>query len=373
MEKILFVATIDQHIRHFHLPFLRWFKERNYEVHVASNGQEVLPNVDKKFNISLERSPFKYNNIKAYKQLKTIIDQNDYSLIHCHTPMGGAITRIASMKARKRGTKVIYTAHGFHFYRGASLKNWLLYFPIEKLLSAYTDCLITINEEDYGVAKRLFNTKKVELVSGVGLNTNRFKPQTQNSRALARKEYGYKEKELILIYVAELSYRKYQNFLINAMQLLSKEIPYVKLILVGKGPMENEYSKLIKKLNLGHYIELTGYRTDIDKLMMVADIAVSSSRQEGLPVNIMEAMGTGLPLVVTNCRGNRDLVVDGKNGFIVDNEKEFVQKIIEVHNNSELYNKMSKENLSLIQDYSLENILDVMGKIYSREVGRNKL
>jgi len=373
VEKILFVATIDQHIRHFHIPFLKWFKENNFEVHVASNGQEVIPYVNKKFNVPFERSPMKLNNIKAYIQLKKIINENDYRLIHCHTPMGGIIARLASREARRKGAKILYTAHGFHFYKGASLKNWLLYFPVEKWMSRYTDCLITINNEDYQIAKKNFGTKSIELVQGVGINTEKFKPLNNSQKLSLRQEYGYDEKDLILIYVAELSYRKNQHFLIEVVNLLSKEIPHVKLILVGKGQLENEYKRFINRLNVADYIDLLGYRTDVDKLMRLADISVSSSRQEGLPVNIMEAMATGLPVVVTDCRGNRDLVFDGKNGFVINDydKYNFAQKIKIINDDLEVRQSMSQEGISLIREFSLERILEVMGNIYLRELGRD--
>ena len=133
----------------------------------------------------LQRSPFKRNNINAYRELKEIIDQNNYKIIHCHTPMGGVLARLAARKARKNGTKVIYTAHGFHFCKGAPLANWLLYYPIEKTLAHFTDCLITINTEDYQLAKRRFKAEKIEHVHGVGVNTDIFKPVGEEQRTTA--------------------------------------------------------------------------------------------------------------------------------------------------------------------------------------------
>ena len=154
MKKVLFAATVDSHIKQFHLPYLKWFKEHGYEVHVATNGKEVIPYCDVKHQISFERSPLKFNNIKAIGQLKKIIEKEQFEIIHCHTPMGSVVTRLAALKARKNGTRVIYTAHGFHFFKGAPIQNWLIYYPIEKLMARYTDCLITINEEDYEFAKK---------------------------------------------------------------------------------------------------------------------------------------------------------------------------------------------------------------------------
>ncbi len=157
VNSILFCATVDYHFKAFHLPYMKWFKEQGWEVHVAASGEMELPYVDKKYTIPIQRSPLSMKNMEAYRELKEIIDGNQYKLIHCHTPMGGVLARLAAREARKKGTKVIYTAHGFHFCKGAPLKNWMLYYPIEKRLAHYTDCLITINEEDYTLAKKHFN------------------------------------------------------------------------------------------------------------------------------------------------------------------------------------------------------------------------
>lgn len=146
MKKVLFTATVDSHILQFHIPYLKYFKEQGYEVHVATNGNEKIPFCDVKHKIHFERSPFKINNLKAIKQLRKIIEQEKFEIIHCHTPVGSVTTRIAAKKARRKyNTKVIYTAHGFHFFKGAPIINWVLFYPIEKWLSKYTDCLITIN------------------------------------------------------------------------------------------------------------------------------------------------------------------------------------------------------------------------------------
>ena len=157
MKKVLFTATVDSHILHFHLPYLKLFKDNGYEVHVATNGDEVIPYCDVKHQICIERSPFKVNNIKAIKQLRKIIDKEKFDIVHCHTPMGSVVARIASKNARKNyGTRVIYTCHGFHFYKGAPLFNWIIFYPIEWYLSKYTDTLITINHEDENLARKKF-------------------------------------------------------------------------------------------------------------------------------------------------------------------------------------------------------------------------
>lgn len=367
MQKVLFVATVDQHILAFHIPYIEWFKNNGYEVHVASNGNESLPHVDKKHNILFERSPFRTNNIKAYKELKELIKTNNYRLVHCHTPIGGALTRLASLSARKNGLKVIYTAHGFHFYKGAPFMNWLVYYPIEKSLSRYTDVLITINQEDYDAAvKGKFKSKQIVLVNGVGINLEKFQPQTEVKKLALREQYGYASDDFILIYAGELSYRKHQDLLIDVAGKLKDKIPNLKILLAGSGDFKGQYNNQIKKLGVQNQVELLGFRKDIDNLMNLADVAVSASRQEGLPVNVMEAMATGLPLVVTDCRGNRDLVINNENGYVVGIQDVdlFADSIELLYRSEESRDKFSKQNLIDIGNYGIDKILDEMKNIY---------
>ncbi|OCA88294.1 glycosyl transferase [Bacillus sp. FJAT-27225] len=370
-RKVLFVATVDKgHILKFHVPYLKYFKEKGYEVHVACSGNADIPFCDKKHELPFERSPYKFSNITAYKALKKIIETTHFDLIHCHTPMGGVIGRLAARSARKKGTKVLYTAHGFHFFSGASTLNWLIYFPIEKYLSSYTDCLITINNEDYNLAREKFNSPQVELVHGVGVDLNRFTPQSFEEKVKLRSSYGYNEEDFILMYTAELNHNKHQDLLIEAINLLRGEIPNIKLLLAGEGVMAAEYRGLSERLDVNSLIDFLGHRKDIPELLKLSDIAVSASRREGLPVNIMEAMATGLPIVATNSRGNRDLVKHNENGFIVslNDPQEFCSKIKELYKNDSLRKKFGKKNVVNSKTYSLQNIILEMDRIYSRHL-----
>ena len=371
MEKVLFTATVDRHILSFHVPYLKWFKEQGYEVHVASNGDSDIPFADVKYNIPFERSPYKLANLKAYKQLKKIINDNSYKLIHCHTPMGSVLTRLAAKKARKNGTKVIYTAHGFHFFKGAPIKNWLLYYPVEKWLSRYTDCLNTINDEDYECAvKKNFKAGSIKKVNGVGIDLNKFTPQTEELKIKLREEYQFDKDDFILMYAAELNYNKHQDLLINVVNLLKDKIPNIKLLLAGTGKLRKQYEEQIRAKNLQKYVKLLGLRKDIPKLLKLSDVAVASSRREGLPVNVMEAMATGLPLVVTKTRGHIDLVKHGVNGFVVGiNDIEgFANAIEKLYKIETLRESYGKKNLELIKEYSIENVIEQMKEIYRRYI-----
>ncbi len=356
MKKVLFVATITNHINAFHIPYLKWFKEQGYEVHVASNGTEKIEYCDKHFNLPFDRFPLKPNNIKTYKELKKIINENNYDIIHCHTPVGGVLTRLAGREARKKGTKIIYTAHGFHFYKGAPLLNWLIYYPVEKICAKWTDCLITINEEDYNWAKKKFKAKKIELINGIGVDRSKFDfIMSDSEKEKIRNELKLKKDDFILIQVGELNKNKNQIMTIQAMKKIVETNRNVKLLLVGKGDLKDYYEEKIKEYNLEKNIFLLGYRKDIPKLLKISDCLISTSKREGLPVNLIEATMSGLPIIATNCRGNRDIANVLVN---IDDVDKICEDILECMKNNEkfIYNNIEK--------YSLKNIIVEMKEIY---------
>lgn len=371
-NKILYCATEDDHFHAFHLPYFEWFKGLGWEVHVAARGNMNLPFVDKKFDIPIERSPVSLKNIKAYSELKRIIEDNNYQLLHCHTPVGGVITRLAARQARKKGTKVIYTAHGFHFYKGASLANWLLFYPVEKYLSKITDCLVTINNEDYELAvKKGFHARRIEHIHGVGVDIDRFRAIEDQEKILLRKDYGYQQDEFLMFYAAEFNENKNQRLLIEALALLKDVSPNSRLLLAGEGDLLEKCKVLASKLGVGNMVNFLGYRKDIDRLLKISDIAVASSKREGLPVNIMEAMASSLPVIALSNRGHKELVVNNQNGWIIDDE-----------NAEDIANKMkllaTDQNRRLLfgtngrkiiqQRYSTKKVLVEMSRMYGTQM-----
>ncbi|MBZ5749708.1 glycosyltransferase family 4 protein [Metabacillus rhizolycopersici] len=369
-NKVLFCATVDYHFKAFHLPILKWFKEKGWEVHIAASGEIELPYVDQKYNIPIQRSPFQAKNVAAYQELKAIIDKNDYKIIHCHTPMGGVLTRLAAKQARKHGTKVFYTAHGFHFCKGGPIMNWLLYYPIEKVLARYTDCLITINEEDYNLAiSHRFRAGEIEHVHGVGVDTERFKPIDKELKHERRKRLGYKEDDFLMFYAAEFNKNKNQQFLIKALAKIKDSIPNARLLLAGEGVLQDTCKKLASELGVDHMVEFLGYRNDIVNLLPMCDVAVASSLREGLPVNIMEAMACGLPVVATENRGHNELIVNQYNGWTVSpgNINDMAKKIILLANEQHLIKTLGDNGRERIEKtYSVNTILNEKSHLYER-------
>lgn len=239
--KVLLTATVQSHICQFHKPLVEVLHEHGCEVHVAASDNLAEKNglkldfVDRVFNVPFARSPKSTDNIKAYKQLKQIINDGHYDVVHCNTPMGGIVTRLAARKARKQGTKVIYTAHGFHFYQGAPKKNWIVFYPIEKFFSRLTDILITITHEDYKLAKEKFHCH-VEHMHGVGVDEKRYFPVDVEEQQKLRKELGFTSAQKIILCVGELLPNKNQQMAIRMMQHVVKQFPDAMLLIAGNGP-----------------------------------------------------------------------------------------------------------------------------------------
>ena len=371
MKKVLFAATVDSHILNFHIPYLKYFKDSGYEVHVATNSDKEIPYCDVKHKVSFERKPFKVNNIRAIGQLKKIIDKENFDIIHCHTPMGGAVTRIAAKKARKRGTKVFYTAHGFHFFKGAPLLNWLLFYPVEKHLSKYTDALITINEEDYNIANKKFHAKKTYLVHGVGVDPTKFNIEmSEDEKNELRKSLGLNKEDFVLIYVAELSKRKHQDMAINVAKYLLENNIQVKLLLVGNDSLKGYYQDMVKKYRVDDNVKFLGYRKDIPNLLKISDLLISTSKQEGLPVNIMEGIEQKIPIICTNCRGNRDLIKNNVNGFLVDIDDiyQMAEDIKVIMKNRDIRQTFMQKGKEKIKKYEIDNVMKEMDEIYAGQI-----
>ncbi|MGO4940648.1 glycosyltransferase family 4 protein [Fundicoccus sp. Sow4_D5] len=362
-------TVVKLHVNVFHIPLLKMMKDKGYEVHVCSKndfneGEQInIPYCDKFFNLPFDRNPLSIKNIKAYKKLKTIIDYNDYDIIHCHTPVGGALTRLAAKEARKQGCKVVYTAHGFHFYSGAPVINWLVYYPIEKILSKHTDALLTINEEDYKRAKKM-KTSNIFKISGVGIDLDKFRKNNSNGRKFKR-ELGINEDDSIIISVGELNENKNHSVIIKALSKIKSNSIYY--IICGQGHMDKSLLQLATKLNVENNIKLVGFQKNINNFLDIADVYVFPSIREGLSLSLMEAMANSLPIIASDIRGNKDLIDDLKGGYLVnpENSTQIAERIEQLLTDNKLSNEYGKYNFEKVQNYSINNVLTQIEKIYS--------
>lgn len=373
-RKVLLVATVVKiHVNVFHIPCLKMFQEQGWETWVCSrndydNPKEcVIPYCDHYVDIPFERNPLKPGNVKAYRMLRQIIEKEQFDLIYCHTPVGAMLARLAGISARKKGTKVIYMAHGFHFYNGAPLLNWMIYYPAEKFLSRFTDGLITINQEDYQRAQK-FHAGKTILIPGVGIDLDKFQKK-EPTRQEIRNKLGIPESKIILMSVGELTKRKNHMVMIEALARLKEyDILYV---ICGDGPLKAQLRAKAEELGVRDRLKLLGFRKDIAELHKAADIFVFPSLQEGLPVALMEAMASGLPIVASKIRGNEDLISNNQGGYLVNpTDSEQVAKAIEkMIQNPKKREKMEKRNLEIITKYGQETVLQKMDEFFDEIVG----
>ena len=370
-QKVLFTATVVKtHINVFHLPYLKWLKEQGYEVHVAAkndfiNEPCIIPNCDKYYDVKFARFPFSKTNIKAYKQLKKLIQENNYDIIHCHTPVAGVLTRLAAR--RNKNTTVIYTAHGFHFLKGAPLLNWLIYYPVERFCARYTDKLITINKEDYERAKRfkLRKNGKVYYVPGVGINLEKIQNLKVNVKQ-KKKELGISKNIPILLSVGELNKNKNHETVLQALSKL-KDKNFIYLI-CGRGVLKESLERKIQELHLENKAKLLGYRSDVIKILKTADLFIFPSKREGLPVSVIEAMAAELPVIASNVRGNRDLI-DKENLFEPEDVvtlTSLIEKQLDVI--AIATDGLKKVTYTNLEQYSLKNVLKQMAEIYEEQL-----
>lgn len=371
MKHVLVLASVASMIDQFNIPNILLLKEMGYEVDVACNfvkgstctDEKIIELQDKlnKMNVNWYQIDFARNvfgikeNLKAYMQVRSLLREKKYSFIHCHSPIGGVVGRVAGARTK---TKVIYTAHGFHFYKGAPLKNWVLYYPIEKICSCFTDILVCINKEDFCFAKQKMWAKKIEYVPGIGVNLEKFSKTVDASKK--REELGIPLNKRWFLTVGELSKRKNQENLIRAVASFDD----IYLTIAGKGDLFERYQVLIDELGIGERVKLLGFRTDIAELCISADVFAFPSLQEGLPVALMEAMACGKPVICSRIRGNIDLIEDGRGGYLFDpysisGIKNAIEKIMV----SDL-NKFGSFNATAVSEYALETVMDKTRSIY---------
>lgn len=371
-KKVLFVATVVKtHINVFHLPYLEMFKKKGFKTYVCAkndfeNKKEcIIPYCDEYYDIPFERYPFNFKNIQAYRKLKKIIEEEKFDIIHCHTPVASILTRLGAIKSRKYGTKVIYTAHGFHFFKGSPLINWVIYYPIEKMCSYFTDVLVTINKEDYNLAMKKMKANKIYYIPGVGIDINKYS-DVNVDECEKRKELGITKDDIMILSVGELSKRKNHKVIIRALAEI-KEIN-IHYFIAGRGNLKKYLLRLCTKLDIQNRVHFLGFRSDINELCKVSDIFSFPSKQEGLPVALMEAIACGLPVICSNIRGNNDLVENEVNGFLCDYDSiyDFRKTIEKLIKDDDLREKFSKNNKDIMVKFDIKNVMKEMESMYEK-------
>lgn len=375
MKKALIVTRVSGFLPQFEMNNVKILQEMGYEIHYASNFDTVVYGTDNRrldgsgiicHPIGFERSPFSRKVITVYRQLKQLMLLEQFDIIHCHMPMTGVITRMAAQAVRrktKRKVPILYTTHGFHFYTGAPLKNWIYYAP-ERWLAQYTDRLITINEEDYKRAQTFSVRGVVKKIPGVGIALDAERRLSTEERQKIRADFNVSDSDFWMISVGELNANKNHIRILNMLrQCADKSWKY---IICGIGPLQQELQEFILQNDLQNQVTLAGYCTEIPKLLLAADCFVFPSLREGLSVAMMEAMRAGLPIVAKKIRGNVDLLEDGKGGFLLENDTEeaYIDAIRRIKSDKSLAQSMGEWNRKNVEKFSAENVSQKMEQIY---------
>ena len=367
--RFLYVTTIGGTMRFFR-QLIKELIEAGHTVDIAANtsisnvpaeyidlGCKIMP-------ISCTRSPLNKGTFTTVKELKHIVSEGAYDIVHCHTPIAAMCTRIACRKVRRNGTKVFYTAHGFHFYKGAPLKNWLLYYPVEKLCAPMTDVLITINQEDYALVQKKLRAGKVEYVPGVGIDVAKF-ANTIVDRDSKRDEIGVPRDATVLLSVGDLNQNKNHAVIIKALARMdNKNIHYA---IAGKGPLGEYLSTLARELGIHDQVHLLGFRSDAPELYKSADLYVFPSIREGLGLSAIEGMAAGLPLIVSDNRGTKSYAVNNVNALVCpagNDASVYADAIDKMINNISMRKTMGEYNREYSWKFEVKKINEKMKEIY---------
>lgn len=365
MKKVLYVTTVSRTINAFLIPHINMLLDNGYEVHCACSidkpvDKELQRRGVKIFEVPFSRNPLGIGNIKAFIKLEELQRINDYDIVHVHTPIAAIYGRL--LKLNFPSLRIIYTAHGYHFLKGGSKLGWILYYPIEKIMAKFTDVTININKEDYEITKEKLKPKKCYLLNGVGLDLDKYKKLSSKEIQEKRKEFGLKDKDFVVLMIAEINKNKNHIQLINAMDILKDKYPNIKVLCIGDGTLKESLEKQIILKNLQNNIFMLGYRLDVNKLINISDIGMLLSRREGLPRNIMEFMACGRKVIATDIRGCRDLICDETIGTLVNvDDYESTAKAIEKYY---ILNDKSFEVSEEIKKYDIENVNIELLKIY---------
>lgn len=384
MRKVLIVASV--------VSFIEWFNKENVdylrqqqgcEVHIACNfdytqdtdverTQRYIEKLQNDgvvlHNIEFARSPFSPANVKAYKELKRIIAAHRFDLIHCHTPTASMMTRLAARKARRQGSTVMYTCHGFHFHNAAPKKNWMMYYPVERFLSRYCDYIVTINKEDFRRAGT-FHCKNVRYIPSVGVDIRRIF-DLQVDKTAKKESIGIPADGILLLSVGEMIERKNHEVIIRA--LAQVDNPNLYYAIAGKGPLKEYLENLARELGVGERVRFLGFRTDVFELYHAADISAFPSKIEGLGLAGVEAMAAGVPLVSSNVHGILDYVIDGETGYAIPptDVAGYAAAIRRLAEDPALRDGMRDACIRAVMPFEIGNALRVMWDIYEEVLGK---
>lgn len=372
MPKLLLVANVSkEHIRKFHIPFILHMKELGWQVDVACRLDEPVPECDHAFDLPCDRNPLRGGLTESIRVLRRIVRENGYDVVHCNTVTGAIVARLACAPLRKQGVKVFYTCHGMHFFKGAPASRWIVGWPMEKLLAPMTDLLITINGEDRDMAhKHLGACGAIEKIDGIGVNLDKYLRgvMTAEERAAFRRSLGLGAEDFVITYVAELIANKNQQALLQMLDLIRDEIPQAKLMLVGPDHEDGKLLRQAEQMGLSDRVLCLGWRSDVPKLLGCSDLYTASSRSEGLGLNIIEAMCSGLPVAALRNRGHCELIDHGRNGFLADQDdiRGLADSVLTLYRDEALRQRITRQAQQDVCRYDTAHVLEQLAAIYEK-------
>lgn len=378
MKKLLLVANVSkEHIRKFHIPFILRMKELGWRVDVACRLDEPVPECDNAYDLPCDRNPFRGGLSKSVKLLQQVIQQNRYDLICCNTITGSIVARLSARSFRPQGLKVIYIDHGLHFFKGAPAHRWIMGYPMEKALAPLTDVMVTINSVDYATARTYLGIKNVERIHGIGVDLQRFRECRLSSAEWLqkRRSLGLSGEDFIMTYVAEIIDNKNQQLLLQLLELILPAIPNAKLMLIGPEHDGGKIRAMVQKQGLSDRVLLTGWRDDIPHLLRISDVYTASSKSEGLPLNLIEAMACDLPVVACKNRGHSEIILHGENGFLVEqgDSAAMAARVFQLAKDPSLKQKIVHQAQLDITQYETTHVLDELTEIMNRYVKQDRL
>lgn len=363
-RKVLFTASTYSHIVNFHLPYLRRFRDEGWTVHAACGGAPMeIPYADRVIHLSFQKSMWSWSNFKAAMLLSGEIRRERYDLLSAHTSLAAFFTRLALWGVEERPL-VANMVHGYLFDDETPWPKRELLLGAERWMAPDTDLVLAMNRWDYELAERCQLGRQVVQIPGVGVDFSRFDGVPQDARQRLRKEWGIPGEAFVLIYAAEFSKRKSQSVMIRAMERLPER---VWLVLAGDGALRQECRELAERLGLACRVLFPGQVRDIPAWYAMADAAVSSSRSEGLPFNIMEAMYAGLPVVASKVKGHCDLITDGITGLLYPygDENACAKQILQLIESKSLRHKLAQNAKEAAAQYDLGRVLPQVWEQYA--------
>lgn len=361
MNKRLLITSTDLMMVQFLVPHVINLSNQGFDIDLACSEvgnrfheieEKLAPYVNKIYKISLRRSPVSIKNFKGYSEMLKVISSGKYDYIWTNEPVMGVVTLLAARQARRRhNTKMMYMAHGFHFYTGAPALNWMIFYPIEKFMARITDLLVTVNHEDFERTKS-FRTKKIAYIHGIGINTGRL--SRLNNGSDIRKELGLDPHSFLVLSVGELNKNKNQKTIIDAIHIIPNN--NVHYLICGKGDEELNLKNQVSQYGLENRIHFLGYRFDVMDICSQSDIYIMPSHREGLPVSSLEAMYCGLPLITSDIRGLVDVNKHGVNGFLCrpNDASAFAKYILCLYNDMSMRKNMGKRNKTDVIPYTVD-------------------